>query len=486
MSPTLASDLTLAFIFLLFWHDIRQKKNVSSALWIPLVWFFIAASRPLSLWINMVGVKVGTPSSVEDGSPLDAVIFFALIVAGLYILSKRHVRLSVFRQQNIWVFVFLVYCFLAIFWSDFPLIALKRWVKILGHPIMALIILTESNPEEAIRQVFKRTAYLMIPLSILLCKYYPQYGRTYNPWTGAEYYVGGATDKNALGHACMIIGIFFFWNALYAFHHQKRKARIIELLLSAGFLLMTLWLLKMSSSATSLVTTVLGMVVIGWLGLPFVNKRRIGLYLIVGAFAFMAANSFFGVYENVIHSLGRNMTLSDRTNIWETVLKLQPNPVLGVGFESFWLGARAETFWWMLPEEKGIGESHNGYLETYLDLGLVGLFLFVMVLHAAFYKIRMELLQRFEFGQLRMALFVAIIIYNFTEAAFVSIHFIYAVFFLIAIDYPLPGTLRSVRLGKSMQKEDARKMVPALRVPRSSSNPMNCHGSVRCSTCVAA
>ena len=459
MDSDLALFVTLAFILWLFWWDRSEKADVSSALWIPLAWFFITGSRFTSQWLGMVGVHVG-PSSVEDGSPIDAFVFFGLIAFGVYVLYRRRIRLSLFRRQNLWLTIFLVYCLLAVFWSDFPLIAFKRWIKILGHPIMVLILLTEANPEESIRWLFKRTAYLLIPLSILLCKYYPEYGRLYDYWTGTEYYVGAMTDKNALGHVCMIIGIFFFWNALRAFSNKKQKRRLSELVLSSGFLVLTSWLLKMSSSATSLITTLLGMSVVWVVGLPFLNKRRIGLCLMAGTFIFVAADSMLGVYENVVHGLGRNLTLTDRTNIWETVLKLQPSPIWGVGFESFWLGPRADAFWTMLPEEKGIEEAHNGYLETYLDLGIVGLSIFATLLAATFYKIRLDLLKRFELGQLRMGLFIAIIVYNFTEAAFVSVHFIYVIFFLIAIDYPSVRRTRLSRLTPPAQSTSARTRVP--------------------------
>jgi exopolysaccharide production protein ExoQ len=459
MPPILALFLTLAFILLLFWRDMREKVEVSSALWIPLAWFFITGSRYVSQWLSMAGVKVGA-SSVEDGSPLDALVFAALIAYGLCILYKRRFQLSLFRDQNVWLLLFLVYCFLAIFWSDFPFVAFKRWIKVLGHPVMVLVLLTERNPEAAVRRLLKRSAYLLIPLSILLGKYYPQFGRAYNFWTGAEYYQGVMTDKNALGHVCMIVGVFFFWNALQALHNKKRKGRLSEFLLSAGFLGMTFWLLKMSSSATSVVTLVLGMLVVGVLGLPFLNRRRIGVYLIVGGLVFVAVNSMFGIYENVVHSLGRNLTLTDRTNIWETVVKLQSNPILGVGFESFWLGNRLEAFRFMLPGEAGIGEAHNGYLEIYLDLGFVGLFLFLTLLMATFYKIRLDLLKRFELGRLRMGLFVAIVAYNFTEAAFVSVHFIYAVFFLIAVDYPTVDRPRSRAVSRPVSNKSQGTLIP--------------------------
>jgi exopolysaccharide production protein ExoQ len=458
MPPVLAVFLTLIFIFFLFWRDSRKKNGLSSALWIPLIWFFLSASRFTSQWLSMIGLHVGS-TSLEDGSPIDALVFFALIASGLYVLSQRRVQLSEFRRQNVWLTVFLVYCFLAIVWSDFPIIAFKRWIKVLGHPIMALIILTEPNPLEAVRRLLKSTAYLFVPLSILLGKYFSQYGRTYNYWTGEQYFVGATTDKNALGHTCMIIGVFFFWNTLLAFQMKNRKAKREEIFLSVGFLFMTCWLLKMSSSATSLLTMTLGMLTIGVTGLPFVNRRHIATYLIVGIVAFAAADSMFGIYANVVHGLGRNLTLTDRTTIWQVVLNLQPNPILGTGFESFWLGNRLDKVW--ASEAGEINEAHNGYLEIYLNLGAVGVLLLVGLLIATFNKIRLELLRRFEFGQLRLGLLIAIMVYNFTEAAFVSVHFIYTIFFLIAIDYVPVRKPRSRRLPESVRKQAEGAGIPA-------------------------
>ena len=49
------------------------------------------------------------------------------------------------------------------------------------------------------------------------------------------------------------------------------------------------------------------------------------------------------------------------------------NPIFGTGFESFWLGKRLEQLqgiFFFFPNE-----AHNGYLEVYLNLGLMGLFI---------------------------------------------------------------------------------------------------------------
>ena len=54
---------------------------------------------------------------------------------------------------------------------------------------------------------------------------------------------------------------------------------------------------------------------------------------------------------------------------------MHTNPIFGTGFESFWLGERPkqlEGIFFFIPNE-----AHNGYLETYLTLGLIGVFLLI-------------------------------------------------------------------------------------------------------------
>src|SRR6266566_1260831 len=94
LPPTIASFLTIAFIVFLFRRDIREKSNISGALWLPLIWLVLGCSRSVSAWLNIFGLPVSGASSVEEGSPLDAWFFFVLIVAGFYVLNQRQVRLS--------------------------------------------------------------------------------------------------------------------------------------------------------------------------------------------------------------------------------------------------------------------------------------------------------------------------------------------------------------------------------------------------------
>ena len=110
--------------------------------------------------------------------------------------------------NNPWLLAFIAYCLISILWSDLPFVSFKRWIKILGHPVMVLIVFTEPDPKEALVRLMKRCAYLAFPISILWMKYYPALGRKATDW-GAMSNVGIAGGKNELGgsvsHLCSLL-----------------------------------------------------------------------------------------------------------------------------------------------------------------------------------------------------------------------------------------------------------------------------------------
>jgi exopolysaccharide production protein ExoQ len=434
LPPSVASCLTVAFIVFLFRRDIRQRPDISGALWLPLIWLVISCSRGLSLWLNIFGLPVSGGTSVEEGSPLDAWFFFILIAAGLYVLSNRGVRLSEIVGNNQWLTIFLLYCLISIIWSDFPFVAFKRWIKVIGHPIMALIVLTEPDPKEALKRLMKRCAYVVVPVSILFIKYYPELGRGFDRWTGEPFNTGITTNKNALGADCLILGFFFFWYLLQTWQTDRDRWRRNELRLIAGFLIGIWWLLSQAHSATAVTSLFAGALVVVLVGMRSINKNFVGTYLLAALTLLVVAELTFGISGRFSETLGRGSGLSGRTLLWEALLGLHTNPILGTGFESFWLGKRPEQLegiFWFIPNE-----AHNGYLETYLTLGLIGVFLLLGLFVATFRKIRLELFRNFDWGRYRLGLLAAVILYNWTEAAFKTLNPIWFVFFLIALDYP--------------------------------------------------
>jgi O-antigen ligase len=396
-------------------------------------------SRSISEWLGMFGISVGG-ISLEEGSLFDASFYFGQIAIGLYILNKRQVNLGEFVRNNTWIAVFLLYCFVAIIWSDFPFVSFKRWIKVLGHPVMALVVLTEPDPKEALTTLLKRCAYVILPVSILFIKYYPAWGRSYSWWTGQASYVGITRNKNALGSDLLILAFFFAWYFLQVRQREKSRARRDELLFCLGFFGMIYWLFSMADSKTPLVALFIGLGVVFFAGFRWLNRRLFGTYLIAALIIIAVAELTFGVYESTLSLLGRNASLTERTFLWADLLHLDklnidpPSPVLGAGFESFWLGKRLDKIW--EAHNWRPNQAHNGYLETYLTLGGVGVFLLLCLIAATYRKARWAFLRDLEFGRYRLGFLVAVILYNWTEASFKALHPVWTMFYLIALDYP--------------------------------------------------
>jgi len=144
---------------------------------------------------------------------------------------------------------------------------------------------------------------------------------------------------------------------------------------------------------------------------------------------------FLGIGGGALESMGRNSTLTGRTDIWDALFKVHINPIFGTGFESFWLGERL-AFLWTFPIVDGITEAHNGYLEVYLNLGWVGLAFLAGLLWTG-YKNVLRLLERDpEAGRLRLGYFVIAVVYNFTEAAIRSTDLVWIAFILAIAALP--------------------------------------------------
>jgi len=456
MPPTIALFLTTAFVAFLVWRDLRERAQVTAALWIPVIWMLLTASRPLSFWLGFGGAIYDTPADLVEGSPLDRIVFIVLELAAFVVLFRRGISWSTVLSRNLWLTVFLAYCGVSIMWSDFPFAAFKRWIKVLGLPMMVLILATEPNPREAIVRLMKRSAYVLVPFSILLIKYYPHLGRAFDPWSGAASNTGVTSNKNELGYVCMLLGFFFFWHLLTILRREKTPERRNELWLIVAFFYMIGWLLFMSSSATSVVSLVLGMSIVLSFSVRSVDVRQIVAYWAGGLLIFSCAELFFGVSDVLASALGRDPTLSGRRELWAQVLTSNTNPIVGAGFESFWLGGQAVWLWseyWWRPNQ-----AHNGYLETFLNLGWIGVILLVGSILSAFWKAYVDLFSEFDFGRFRLGIVAITIVYNCTEAAFKGVHPVWFLFFIAAIDCPYsPPIPREVRSSLSRFPASARR-----------------------------
>jgi O-antigen ligase len=407
----------------------------SRSLWIPLIWIVIIGSRPLSYWFGG-GLQIEKPGDYLDGSPLDRNIFILLILLGLLMLWRHRIDWGKLFTSNRWLFAFFLYYCISLIWSDFPFVGFKRWFKDLGNVVMILIIVTDKNPAKATQAVFARYAYLAMPLSMLFMKYFPELGRYYNQWTWEPAFCGITTNKNELGCTTFICGLFLIWELIEMRTAGSRKMDKADLLGRAILLLTVIWVVVQAESSTARTCLILGTGFLLFMQFPFAKRQvgYLGTYTLVLSFLTFILYSVPGLLELLIELMGRDMTLTGRTDLWADLLSTPINPILGTGYKSFWLGPDAVLLWNKYSYHPI--QAHNGYLETYLQGGLVGLSLLIIMIVSACGKLKEDLMHGDSFGILRFMFLTIAIFYNWTEAFFNAMSPLWCIVLLAALSYP--------------------------------------------------
>jgi O-antigen ligase len=430
MNPQLAACLTFGFIGWLFYFSSRRGVRYSRSLWIPTLWTLIVASRPVGFWI------AGGSGTVDferylDGSPADRNAFLILIFAGFIILFRRIINWASFRNQNRWFIAYYIFCALSVVWSDYPFVAFKRWIKEIGTVIMILIILTEKDREKAIQEVFCRVAFILLPASILVIKYYLEVGRSYNPWTGEAMLCGVTTDKNALGRLSFLSILFLMWRIFDQPAGQSFFKKVWNRAPELMSIVMGFWLLLKADSSTSKGCFGVAILAILAARTKWVQRhhRMAGFFAVIGLVFSLVVLSVPDLRGMVAESLGRRADLTDRTDIWSGAFGLGTDPLLGSGYSSVWLTTEGRA----LKEHLQMAHSHNGYLETYLNTGLIGLALLTGILGAA----GKSLLQQVALGNRSAAIFAGLffgcVIYNYTEVGYDNMSLVGLALWLLAI-----------------------------------------------------
>ena len=432
--------LTLATIAGLFYFAHEEEAETSKALWIPLLWLLIISSRPVSMWLH-ASREITLEDQYTEGSPLDATFYALLLLAGLFVLNRRWVRMKGFLQANLPILLFFLYCGLSVMWADSPAIAIKRWIKAIGDLVMVFVVLTDPNPRLAIRRIFERVGFVLLPLSILFIVFLPSMGSSYDPIDHVTMYFGVTTFKNLLGVTSMFCGLGALWSFLGVWEDRTARHRTRLLLVHAGAMAMAVWLIVKADSMTSLSCFGLAAIVMVLASTRWVERRPGIVFLLVAGAAGVALFALFmDTGGSMLQTIGRNSTLTGRTQIWAAVLAQRINPVLGTGFESFWMGNRLQSVWSL--SQVGIEEAHNGYLELYLNLGWVGLTL-LAVLIVSGYRHALSLFHRDPVaGRLRVAFLTAGIIYSCTEAGFRMMSPVWIGFLLAIVAVPEPRVAR--------------------------------------------
>ena len=418
MPPLLALILCSILVIVLLFIERKRNSEASLALWVPTIWMLIYASRPLAHWFEYYTIS----SDIEAGSPLDRLVLTTLIVLALIILFKRKIEWSRISKDNYWLIIIYLYMGISILWSDIPFVSFKRWFRSIGDILIALVIFSERMPLQAMESVFRRCAYVLIPYSLVLIKYYPHLGVEYGRWSGGQMWTGVTLQKNSLGQLCalsmflLIWALLREWRAGILFKNGNQTFADVFVLAIAGFLLRGP---ENASSATSV-----GILVVGVVGL-FLLYRRENLAKFIAKHLKVISASLtlmsFLFYDSVIKLIapifGRDETLTSRTEIWQPLIEYAAqNPIFGVGYGGFWGIEGSEE----VASNYVMAQAHNGYLAVYLELGIVGLVLLAIFLLAFCGKIKREISQSFYWGVYGICILPMSLLYNNSETCFMQ------------------------------------------------------------------
>lgn len=412
----------------LFWLNREPTARTSKALWIPTMWLFIATSRNASDWLQ--SSSAGISDSYLEGSPLDRGVLTAILALGVLVLIARGRRIGILLRSNAPIILYFFYCGVSVLWSDVPDVAFKRWFRACGDVVMILIILSDPDWLAALRRILARLGFMLVPLSILFIRYYPNLGRRYSAG-GKPSWVGVATDKNALGMLCLIFGLAAIFRFVMVYRNKQGAGKTRILVAQGALIGMTVYLLREADSATAISCFGLaGSLMVLTCLYRWARKPAILNLMVVTVLGIAFSALFLGVGTGLVEDLGRDSTLTGRTSIWHFALLKVHNPLFGTGFESFWIGPRLRQI--VIEINQGVNQAHNGYLEVYLNLGWFGVALLAGLLVTGYRRIIPAVRRQTQAGSLRLAFFVITLAYNFTEAGFKMMSPVW-IFFLLSI-----------------------------------------------------
>ncbi len=432
MNPLVATCLCACGVAGLFYLDRDKSVRTSKALWLPIIWMAIVGSRSVSEWLGMGPTGA---NAQFDGSPLDAALYGILVAAAIGVLVFRSNRTKFLLLPNWPILLYFFYCLLSVTWSYDPDVSLKRWIKAIGDLAMVLVVATERHPLEALTRLVARVGFVLLPASVLIIKYFGDFGREYTP-DGGMMNTGVSTNKNMLGVMLLVVSLFTFWRVISLWRAKFEPDRRRHLIAQGVLLGFGVLLFRMAHSATAIACFLLGGGIIFAASLRAFRGRTARIHAL--CFGIILAGGLallFGAQGDVAGALGRKSNLSGRTDIWAAVIPAAPNALIGAGFEGFWISPSVEEFqrrlvgWWH-PE--GLNEAHNGYIEVYLNLGWIGVILISFILVTGYARAVKAFRLSAQVGGLFLGYIIVAAAYSITEAGFRMMDLIW-IFLLLSV-----------------------------------------------------
>jgi exopolysaccharide production protein ExoQ len=323
-------------------------------------------------------------------------------------------------------------------WSGDPGLSIRRSAALAGTTIFGLTLALSYEPSELSRLLCRFSA-LFIVFNLGFAVILPGY--SFDHQTEGLAFTGSFTNKNDLGH---VLGLSIVILAVAGRKCINRLLWLGYIVVGAGFLLAT-------NSVGSIMAVIVALVTVHSIG-----RNSVATYLLTfSVVAVVVVISWFDL-TLVLGAFGRDTTLSDRTLIWPLLVEVgRQTWLLGAGYGTVW-SAAVRDFLEAAFYAGSIRNAHNGYLETWLNLGVLGVALVLGLMLLSFSNLVKR--QKSADGELFARVAIGILTYmavaNIVSARLVAYNDI-SWSLLITVFY-LSGVLR-LRVKKRVWKPLSRK-----------------------------
>jgi exopolysaccharide production protein ExoQ len=333
--------------------------------------------------LGSMGVEIGLtrpyeaetdPGSVAAAVHVSDVVLQSAVEACGALLILLRWRRFIKAVRAVWPLVALAaLAMISVAWSARPDLTFRRSSLLLVTMLLA-IYAGERYPIEKQMRLLAYTFCGMM-LAIVIVRFVaPPYVVDYVSHPGA--WKGLSGYKNAFGQYMATAALLL----LFVRFHHFRWSRCV-------FLAAAIAMLILAQSAASVLCFLLIVPLMPlWRSNRVQGKQRLPVYTAIGIGMFSAMYLFITHSGRVFNLLGRNPTLTGRTQLWASVWgAIMRHPILGYGYDTFWAGMGEA-----LDVRIGAGwmaqRSDNGFLDLGLSLGILGLCLFFCVFAWSFWK----------------------------------------------------------------------------------------------------
>jgi exopolysaccharide production protein ExoQ len=396
------------------------------ALLLLLVYFALDGTSP---FMNDPTATRAVATSSAGGVIVERLSKFLIFVACMVFVVRRHQSVRRLSMQMKLVTSFPILALLLCPVSQQPTRTISSGVLLLGGILLLFYMMSRYSLDKVL-EIFLVLGAVTIVASILFALVLPQYGLD-QMGGHSDAWKGIFSAKNYLGNlALFFLTIAVSYRARTTLLRFVRVSQIISCLVAIAF----------SRAATAYMLTAI--YVVYYLTLKTLHSFRKKDYLVVGLFLFVALSATAAVIvvwpDFLFSLLGKEVTLTGRTEIWTAVIEsIARRPVLGYGYQAFWLGLEGESYRVILAVSWVLAQAQNGFLDVMLEMGAAGLVIVLLVFGFAFRDGVLCLLRSRDETQLwavewYLAIVILTLIYNLDESFLFEPKHLGSMMFLLA------------------------------------------------------